>query len=329
MKFSVVVPIYNIETYVEKCIDTLINQTYDDFEIILVNDGSTDFCSDICERYRRQMPNKVKVVHKENGGLVSARQAGAIISKGEYIICVDGDDWVSKDYLEELAKIEQKYSPDVICVGHYDVIDEKQLHRGFSEENKLYSKKEITEKILPHLIKSERDNSFPLSIWAKAFKKELYVKQQMALNLNIKIGEDAACVAPCICHAETMYITNEAYYFYRHNGSSMTKNRKPFGWEGPKLIAEHFEKQLDLTKQDLKQQVDRRTVHALFNVVKTQFYRKESYGRICKDIRKQLKEPIYMEAIANAKFSGSVKAKFMDLAMKHKWFLLIWMYSKM
>lgn len=328
MKFSVVVPIYNIEGYLQKCIVSLIEQSYDDFEIILVNDGSTDSCYEICESYQKKVPDKIKVVHKKNGGLVSARQAGARVARGEYIICVDGDDWVGRDYLEKIAKIEQEYAPDIICVGYYDVLGEKMFHRRFSEENKLYTKEEIMNEILPRLIETENAKAFPLSIWAKVFKKSIYFEQQMALDTKIKIGEDVACVVPCICNANSMYITDDPYYFYRHNDNSMTKNKKPFRWDGPKLIAEHFEKQLDLKGLNLEQQVYRRTVHALFNVVKTQFYREESYKQICRDIRKQLNDDIYKKAIINARFSGSIKAKFMELSMKYKWLPLIWVYSK-
>ena len=97
-KVSVIVPVYNTEKYLRKCLDSLMFQTLQEIEVIAVNDGSTDGCKDILEEYKEKYPDKMVVIHKENGGLVSARKAGMGIAKGEYIVFVDGDDWIEKDY---------------------------------------------------------------------------------------------------------------------------------------------------------------------------------------------------------------------------------------
>ena len=97
--FSVIVPVYNIERYLEKCVDSILNNTYKNFELILVDDGAPDGCPRICDSYSEK-DKRVRVIHKKNGGLVSARQAGIEIATGDYVVCVDGDDWVSENYLE-------------------------------------------------------------------------------------------------------------------------------------------------------------------------------------------------------------------------------------
>ena len=118
IKFSVVVPIYNIENYLNKCIDSLLAQTYGNLEIILVDDGSTDSSSSICDEYAVK-DNRVIVIHKENGGLISARQAGAIRASGDYVACVDGDDWVDEKYFEKFADIIDGHAPDIVCCSNF------------------------------------------------------------------------------------------------------------------------------------------------------------------------------------------------------------------
>ena len=100
---SVIVPVYNVEPYLRQCIDSILNQTYTDFELILVDDGSTDRCPEICDKYKEK-DDRVRVLHKTNGGLSDARNHGIDIANGDYITFIDSDDMVSKDYLEVLIQ---------------------------------------------------------------------------------------------------------------------------------------------------------------------------------------------------------------------------------
>ena len=99
-RYSIIVPIYKIEQYITQCIESIIHQTYKNIEIILVDDGSDDNCPVICDEYALK-DDRIKVIHKENGGLVSARKAGALEATGDYICCVDGDDYIAENYIEE------------------------------------------------------------------------------------------------------------------------------------------------------------------------------------------------------------------------------------
>ena len=114
MRFSVIVPMYNVEDYAKKCIESILVQSFRDFELIIVNDGSKDGTSKIINYYKNI--NNVVVIHKENGGLVSARKKGISVAKGDYIIIVDGDDWIDSNYLFYLNKIISKYSQPVAVV---------------------------------------------------------------------------------------------------------------------------------------------------------------------------------------------------------------------
>ena len=115
MKFSIIVPVYNTEKYLKECLDSLINQTYRDFEIILVDDGSTDSSGEICDIYAEQNPDRIKVIHKPNGGLISARITGNKHASGDYILNVDSDDFVSLDLLKTVnEKIEEYDFPYMV-----------------------------------------------------------------------------------------------------------------------------------------------------------------------------------------------------------------------
>ena len=109
---SVIVPVYNVEKYIRKCVDSILAQTYKNIEIILVDDGSTDLSSQICDEYQNGFDN-VTVIHKDNGGLVSARKAGIEVVKGDYVSCVDGDDWIDEDMISYLYNIVRDNKSDI------------------------------------------------------------------------------------------------------------------------------------------------------------------------------------------------------------------------
>ncbi len=326
IKFSVVVPIYNIENYLNKCIDSLLAQTYGNLEIILVDDGSTDSCSSVCDEYAVK-DNRIIVIHKENGGLISARQTGAIRASGDYVACVDGDDWVDEKYFEKFADIIDGHAPDIVCCSNFTSDGENFTPTGINIEEGFYSKEDIEQKIFPFLIEDEYGRYFSTSIWAKIFKRELYLPQQTAVDKRIVIGEDSACVKPCVFNANSIYISSEPLYFYRYNPSSLTKSRKAFDWKGPLYIAMHYENQMDLGKGDLRAQVYRSTVHSLFNVAVSQFNRKEKYRTLAREIKENLKEPFYRTAIENCKFR-SKSGRIALFALKHKSVMLMKLYNK-
>ena len=115
---TVVVSIYNVEKYLDRCIQNLMQQTYKDFELILVDDGSTDQCPMMCDEWAKK-DSRISVYHKTNGGLSSARNCGIEHAKGEYIIFPDPDDWVEPDYLEKLLSLKREYQVDLSICGHY------------------------------------------------------------------------------------------------------------------------------------------------------------------------------------------------------------------
>ncbi len=328
MRFSIIVPVYGVESYLRQCLDSILSQTFSDFEAILVDDGSKDKCPVICDEYAVK-DSRFKVIHKENGGLVSARQIGVVSASGEYVICVDADDWISVDYLENFTKVIDKYIPDVLVCDSIYAYSDRNVEVRNNLRDGYYSRENLEKDVFPCLIYPSNEGvGFPAQLWAKAFKREIYQHHQQQVNVDITMGEDRACVIPILYHSNSMYVIKKCGYYYRQVLTSMTKAKKPFSTDGPSLIYKHLCKQLDLEKFDLRSQLYRGTCHSLFNVCKSQFYSKCGYWSVVKMIEKILDEPIYKKSIENANFRGSKARKLMHLALKYKLYFLMYIYSK-
>ena len=325
--FSIVVPIYNVEIYLEDCIKSVLNQSFASFELILVDDGSTDNSSVICDLYGKK-DQRIQVIHKVNGGLVSARKAGIAIAKGKYAVCLDSDDWIDENHLLELSKIIEEYSPDVVCFNHFEVNEGDSSVCNIPFREGLYSREDIMKEIYPYIIQTSKGIAFPPTIWAKVYKMELYRKEQMEVDNRIKIGEDAACTIPCIINANSMFILDKSLYYYRRNNISMTKNKKPFSWDTPELIEMHLRKRVKTNEANLQEQISRRTVHALINVVKTQFYRDEKYRRIKKEIKSEISRPMYIRALRESRFKGGSFISICRFFLVHNIYFPFYVLSK-
>lgn len=324
--FTAIVPVYNVEQFLPCCIESILTQTFTNFEVILVDDGSTDFSSEICD-YFAQKDSRVKVIHKENSGLVGARQAGVQAANGEYIACIDGDDWISSAYFEKFVEIINKYHCDVLCCGSVWWKNESDYkNKTCGVKCGFYDKEKIEKEIFPILIESKSGEYFSPTLWAKVFSIQKY--QQQLVDSFVNIGEDGACVKPCVYYADSMFVFDDCLYFYRYVDSSMTKKRKAFDWSGPKIIGQHFENQIPMDKFDFQDQVYRNVVHNLFNVVFTQFYRKEKFFIICKEVNYWLDDSFYRNAINKCKFSSLSKGNFARIALKYRLYFLIWLYKK-
>lgn len=221
---SVIVPIYKTEKYLEKCVHSILNQVFENFELILVDDGSPDDCPRMCDEYAR-VDKRIRVIHKENGGLVSARIAGVNSASGKYITFVDSDDWISKEHLLNAVTAIQEKEADIISCGY----------SFFSGNNNIavynqvfpvgyYDKKQLENEVYKEMISCDEKfytfGVFP-NLCFKFIKKELVAKAQKKVPSNITIGEDAAITYKCLLDAESLQIIDDCGYYYRNNPNSM------------------------------------------------------------------------------------------------------------
>lgn len=221
---SIIVPIYKVEKYIRQCVDSIIAQTYKDIEIILVDDGSPDNCPAICDEYAKQ-DSRIKVVHKENGGLISARKAGLQASSGEYVCFVDGDDWIDADMYEKIADSIQKTNADCIITQFYYEYPDKPVISDYKLNRVFYDRKQIENDIFPTMLFDNQYYRFGIfpNCWTKVFKRELLEKHLMNTDDRIRMGEDIAFTYPCLMECQTLAFVDKALYHYRINPESMTK----------------------------------------------------------------------------------------------------------
>lgn len=213
---SVVVPIYNVEKYLSKCIETIINQTYNNIEIILVNDGSTDNCLQICNDFREK-DRRIKVINKKNGGLSDARNTGLKDAHGKYICFIDSDDYISNKYVEELYNLIIENNAQ-IALCNYEKVD---------EENKSISKEDIESQTISGKTALEKFNEtafYPASVvaWNKLYDINLF---RNIIYPEGKIHEDEFTTYKLFYLAKKVAITSKVLYYYRFVPTSIM-NRK-------------------------------------------------------------------------------------------------------
>ena len=247
IKFSVVLPIYNVEKYLNRCFDSVMNQTYKNLEIILVDDGSPDNCPQICDDWAR-IDNRIKVVHKKNAGLGEARNSGLDVATGDFIAFFDSDDYIDKRLFEELYTVIITKNPDLIEFGHYNVDKQGNVIKTFvpKTSSEMFEGKEVLSKFLPELIctdpKTGAASDLLMSAWSCLYRRQLLVECNFRfVSEREYISEDVYSLMKLMPNLHSVNIVQKAYYFYCENGQSLTHVYKPDRFE--KLVA--FQKQLE------------------------------------------------------------------------------------
>lgn len=210
---TVIIPIYNVEVYLDRCIKSVVNQTYSELEIILVDDGSTDHGPKICDSWAKK-DSRIKVIHKQNGGLSDARNAGMRVATGNWIVFLDSDDWIHKDMIRLLRFYQQKSDADIVeCRARRtveDIIDKK------INENNIVAREFQSEEAIAALL-----NEKPLrqTVWNKLYKRTLIEKTEFAFG---KFHEDGFWTYQIFAKAgKILYLDVELYYYYQRSDSIM------------------------------------------------------------------------------------------------------------
>lgn len=231
MRFSIIVPVYNVEKYLSKCIESILTQTYRKFELILVIDGSEDGSADVCKNYA-MIDSRIHIILQKNKGAVYARKKAAETANGDYIVCIDGDDYVHPNLLLKISEQIDKYpSIDMICYGYYEensssvlVPNSQNIKEGkydnivYLQENYMYSR----------LLKNDNNGLIKYALWTKCVKKNIYYECLNNVPNNIKNGEDTLCSAWILSKIKTYSIIDFQGYYYRYNTSSLTHQRTAF-----------------------------------------------------------------------------------------------------
>ena len=226
MFFSILVPAYNVEKYLRNCLESIRRQTFEDYEVLLVDDGSTDATPQICDAYAG-MDQRFKVVHKENGGVVSARKAGAERACGEYLVTVDGDDEIEEDLLFEMHRIIIDKQPDLITIG-FKVVDENG-NFSFERLNDIdagyYAGETLPEFRSKILYDKDRAGfncgCVTFSTWSKVIRTAIYKECIRRVDERVEKGEDLVAFLYVMQKVESVFSSDYRGYHYRLQPSSM------------------------------------------------------------------------------------------------------------
>lgn len=249
MGISVIVPVYNGELYISECINSILMQTEKNFELILIDDGSTDNSGKICDRFA-DSDSRIRVVHKENKGLINARITGIEMAEYELIAFVDADDWIEDIYLERMLKARDKTNADIVisgCMAEKDGAKksiENLILPGIYEEDKL------EKDFIPRMLYYKGFYEFGIMPYMcnKIFRKDLLQKCYMKINTSIYDGEDAAVVYPYLLSAKKVVVIEDNMYHYRIHENSMTYKRDEGFYENVSKLYLHLNSQFKLSK---------------------------------------------------------------------------------
>lgn len=256
-RISVIVPVYNVEDYLQKCIDSILNQTYKNIEIILVDDGSTDNCPDICDKNAKS-DKRIVVMHKKNGGLSDARNVGLSICSGEYITFVDSDDTLSSDFIENLYSAIRKHGVNISIAPYTIVSGEKEITCHNNKKDEVLDKKEAIKRML-------LDDGFTVSACSKMYKIDLFSDVKYPKG---KIFEDTATTYKLLLKCDKIaYIQNGTYYYYKRDNSiinsKFNKNQLQFITNTDEMGKKILEKY-----PDLKNAVESKKIDSRFSILR-------------------------------------------------------------
>ena len=294
MKVSVVVPVYNVEKYIDCCMNSLLNQTYKPYEIILVDDGSTDNSGVIAENYSKEY-DYIKVIHKENAGLGFARNTGLDNATGDWVVFLDSDDYFDTNLLELLIENQKKYNADVVVGGYKKVDSDGNVLFEYSYENSIYKNDEVQTKLLPRFLGSSptKSDSMSMSVCNCLFSLELIKKNNILFPSERKvISEDLFFNFDYYRSAKTVVLIKEVAYNYRTILGSLTTTYRPDRFELCKSLYNEMQKKID--DNELGNEFKIRLMRSMFNYWRMCFAQEErivskkKYKQIKRDVKKIL-----------------------------------------
>jgi len=305
MFFSVIVPVYCVDMYLRVCIDSVLGQTFDDFELILVDDGSLDASPVICDEYAAA-DARVQVLHKANGGPASARKAGLQAASGEYVVYADGDDWLMRDALEYLHDVIEEIRADVVIPAKlFEYADKTRIVRECLPEG-LYCGDALEQQVYPLILMDKNMDHLGYQQIGLAIRRTLLYPCQMAVENDLKLGEDLICMMDVYQKMDSLFVCSKAIYHYRIREVSLSHR---FNEE----IYDHFLHLLRVLRHrapeagsDFSERTDRYTSFTCFvlleRVVGAKAFRQLSW------IRRRMADPLIKDALSGARFDR-LKAK--------------------
>lgn len=221
---AVIVPVYNVEKYLENCIRSIITQTYKEIEIVLIDDGSTDNSGKICDEWKEK-DSRIKVIHKKNEGLVSAWKEGLLRAESEWVTFVDSDDWIEKNYVYSMKNEQTKNNADIVVTQMKQVEENKEKTIEFAACSMCYKNEELINQLYPIMLNAGgfEKRGISTSRCAKLIRKQLILQNLIYVDENVTFEEDLNITFPTLLDANVISIINDkdSNYCYRYVRNSM------------------------------------------------------------------------------------------------------------
>lgn len=250
MQVSVVVPVYKVEKYLKRCINSLQNQTLKDIEIILVDDGSPDNCPEMCVEFAKY-DSRIKVIHKKNGGLSSARNVGLLNAVGKYVGFVDSDDDVELTMFERLYQIAEQEQVDFVMADYTRVLQNGEVYlKSLNIKSGRYDNEQLKKQIYPQLIMGDNLEYGPLlSVCHCLYRRDFLVRNGLKFDEEVRWSEDNIFSALAGYHANSFYyLKGEGLYHYYQNPGTITTTYRPGAWEVYCTMNKHLHDFFDKVK---------------------------------------------------------------------------------
>ena len=334
MRFSIIIPVYNSGKFINVCVDSVIKQNWNDIEILLIDDGSTDRSGSIADEYSQEY-SYIKSYHFENGGSVLARKRGAELAQGEYIVYLDSDDYLMDDYLSTLDRIiNTNNHPDMIVLG-FSRCDENGKLNGISLYNNIpegiYSGDRIRlikdNYIYDKSLKGMNYGSIHFSVCSKIIKRELYIRCQDYVADRISYGDDMVLTKYILNDELCRSIVVKKYngYVYRDNSESMTNS---ISFNSLQKY-EYAIIELAKTEREYDNRICVQAFRALFGVLSLLSQRASSYLSFISSIKESQKYNVLWTYARKAKiYKPSVKDSFKIIMVKMRLYLFLYFYFK-
>ena len=326
MLFSVVVPVYNIRGYLRDCIESVLEQTFQDYELILVDDGSTDGSGEICDKYAEQS-ERVLVVHQENGGPGEARFTGVKRAKGDYVLYVDGDDWIERETLQWCASYIEKYRVDVISFSYQFEKDAGVYLSPEPVSEGYYNREAISSDILPLALMGEGLCNMHYAS-GRAVRRSLLLECQAKADRTMRLGEDTALSVLLYAAAESVYISGRTGYHYRVREQSASHGIQEKLFSQVEQAVRYFERAEPIQIPDFSEQRDRYVFMLLFSltVMAVEENAKDNRTRVTAYLGQELFQPY----LRRARLRGvTAKVRITRLLFGKKYFKMAYSFLKL
>lgn len=330
MFFSVIVPVYRVEEYLPACVDSILAQTFREFELILVDDGSPDGAPALCDAYAAK-DSRIRVIHQPNEGVVRARQKGLLASMGEYILFLDGDDWIGPQCLARSRELIEETGAEMVLFSTSQEYEDRSEVVHPLVPAGLYDRTSLREAIFPSLLMNEQMGHMSGRPCDKLLRRDLAERGFLAVSPAIRLGEDLLSVSPVYLEAERIYVSREVMSFFRIREQSASHGFHIGDYQQVKLVLKELER-LKRQGTDLPEDFDRQIERygAFMCFVLLVHAANDGCWQCLREIRKETSDPVLKACVRQAQFHGiTAKSRIVCVLLRVNRIVLAYLFLRL